>query len=127
MQTNRLLSGLFVFIESSEGTHLQLTSVDHLVSLSPYWTGAVLSVTNHPPGFAVIIRADNNLPGYKRLAANNRDFTTKDHVHPGDTVQFLPGNKAKPGCLARAYDVSIVHKKIRKPVRIASESSKTAK
>ena len=91
-----------------------MSSVDHLVSQPVHWTGTVLAVTAHPPGFSVVIRADCGLRGYKRLSANNRDFPEGTLVHAGDTVRFLPGKKSKPQSLPKAHDVSILQKKIRK-------------
>jgi hypothetical protein len=91
-----------------------MTSVDNLVTLPAHWAGTVLSVTAHPPGFSVVIRADSGFKGYKRLSANNRDFPEGTLVHVGDTVRFLPGKKSKPRSLPKAHDVSILQKKIRK-------------
>ena len=87
---------------------------DHLVETPVYWRGTVLSVNARPPGFSVIIRADNEFRGYKRLSANNRDFPSGTLVHVGDTVKFLPGTKSKPRALPKAHNVEIVQKKIRK-------------
>lgn len=92
-----------------------MPSLDHLVSEPVVWTGVILSVKLHPPGFSVVIRSDNGFRGYKRLSANNKDFPSGTLVHIGDIVEFLPGKKKKPRDLPKAHNVSVVRKK--HPVR----------
>jgi hypothetical protein len=86
-----------------------LTNLDHLSTVDSRFTGMVVAVNPLASGALSYVIVDDsgiNIGNRRRWLGHSAEVNSRENLHIGDKISFLPGRPRGKGKLARAHDIT---------------------